>query len=178
MLKKVILVSINLFFSFGAFSVGVGDKITFIHRQILPNEKIHKSFFTYTIVDEDKENSKILKTLQFHEEGHEGYSYQYWYLKSEFPTEAEINDLLKNCENLGWKKDTIKVKTEPNKEEKVFDVCKTTKKLFETFPISADIFYYGHFPIYGVVKAEYSTHHPQNSTFYYDNLVTEKRVSK
>lgn len=170
LIKIIIFITINLISTSGAFSVEVGDTVTYILREILQNGKVHKSFFTYRIDNYDKVTNKFLKTLEYHEEGHGGYSYQYWYSPSDFPTYEEIDDLLKNCENLGWKKDTVKVKAGPNEGVKVFDVCKTTKALYPIFPVNADIFYYGHFPIYGVVKAEYSS---DNSSFYSDNLMTD-----
>ncbi len=170
MFKKIItLITMNLIFAFAAFSVEVEDSIRFISREIRTDGSIHKSFFKYVIDEYDKVTNKFSKILYFNEEGHAGYAYQYWYSPSEFPTKVEIDELLKNCENLGWKKEIVKVKTGTEGEVKDFEVCRTTKALYATFPVNADIFYYGHFPIYGVAKAEYL----DGSSFYSDNLLMD-----
>jgi len=166
-----------LFFSFFPFfniySVEVGDRIEFRQRTLFENDNsiIFVKKYNLEIKGFDQawnsfrfKSEEIIPTLPI-------YTIENWVSVTNFPTDQQINSLLENCELLGWRKSKLELIESATGQKFLKDVCITNKALFNLFPFdwTAEFYYYGHFPIFGLAKME--SYHPNREVYYLKNVI-------
>jgi len=170
MLRNVVI--IGLFFLFSdAYSVEVGDNVTFLNKEVLTNGAYYTTKLYIEIIDYDPISKRFLKNKVVTTPSGFTRSYQEWILINDLPSRKQIDALLKGCEDLGWEKVDVFLRTGINDEVKIKKACKADKELFPLLPVgTVNMFYYGHFPIYGLVRAE---NLEEGESFYQENLILE-----
>ncbi len=155
---KKILIMFFLFSILGiekGFSIEVGDEVIF-NWKTFENGKITKIQYKSSVIEHDPSLNLYLKRTEFL--GIDGQStsvFEEWISVVDFISQKEINIILKNCESWGGKKDFIKLIDKATQETKSHEVCISSEHFGRLSPLGeADFYYYGHFPIYGFVKAD------------------------
>jgi hypothetical protein len=166
----LIIISINFILICCSYSIEVGERLELRHRMLVEDRIIVSKYNTEITKYEQSSNSFFIKSDHFYPTQYHNI-YEGWMTATLFPSNEQISSLLENCETLGWKKDQLEL-LDPSSDQKILkEVCITTKELFRTMPFEfgADIYYYGHFPIYGIGKMEITG--PPREIYYLKNLI-------
>lgn len=152
MKKLLTILFLGLFFIPSAYSLQVGEEITFVVAREMGPHTI-KNTSTYRIGAHNEINDSFELILE--EDGEEVE--RKWISSYEFPTTKQIDEFLLQCEStyfgrIEW------VYLEGSSEKQKVCVTGITPPYVMPFPTTmpdgGDLFYVGHFPIFGILKIE------------------------
>jgi hypothetical protein len=172
-----IFIVLNLFFPFNGFALEVGDKLEVLYKFVKRGESMvgmEKRIFE--ILDYDKKTDSFQleqKTIDYIGNSR---TYEWWVANGRLPNKEEIENLLRNCEELGWKKEQLEIMNSTSGKKEYREVCVTNKKLYVSpsflFKDRLEVdhifkYYYGHFPILGLGKITLESKYWQEKTVWF-----------
>lgn len=137
-------------------AVKVGDEFTYIHKSLVGGRIIRHRYAKKIINYDPQLEMYLLRTERDYDsdDPQERDDSEIWYKKSDFLSEKTINRILKECKEWGGEKDLVRLFNKNTKETTTHEVCIINKLFGNLAPIDGQIYYYGHFPIFGYVRVD------------------------